>query len=137
MDFNLSSTNCVACKKSQCNRGEHLLLLPLASLLKGKEGKENSTRQVLCGTTVYVMRYLGLLSVRVYTLIHRHVSRTSQGSCNLSEPGAEGRQWSYVSWGCTCTQLLLQGLMAPYRKHSTNIVNNISDSSSTALRLAS
>lgn len=59
-------------------------------------------------------------SVRVYTLIHWHVSGTSQGSCNLDESTAEGRV-SYVcggGWGWTRgIHLFPHGLTAPNRKH--------------------
>lgn len=115
-------------------------------LLRGKSlprrrQRQHRTRQVLYGTRVYVaLGYLDLLSVRVYTLIRWHVAGTSQGSCNLAERAAEGRQWSKLGEGgwWTCIQLPLKGLMTPNRKHHhTNTPNNITESRSPALRLAS
>lgn len=62
--------------------------------LPRRRQRQQKTRQVLYGTTLCVaLCYLDLSSVRVYTLIHWEVSGTSQGSCNLAEHTAEGRQW--------------------------------------------
>lgn len=105
-------------------------LLLWGKSLPRRRQRQHRTRQVLHRTTVYVaLRYLGLSSVRVYTLIRWHVAGTSQGSCNLAERTAEsGRR----------IQVLLKGLMAPNRKHhQTNTPNNITESRSGVLRLAS
>lgn len=82
--------------------------------LPRKKQRPHRTRQVLYRTTVYVsLCYLVLWSGKVNTVIPSHASGTSQGSCNLAEPMAEGRQWLGGGGGIQ----LLQGLMAPNRKH--------------------
>lgn len=80
-------------------------------------GKDNTGEDRCCTGQQPCMSlcYLGLSSVRVYTLIRWHVAGTSQGSCNLAERTAEGKQWSKLGEGgwWTCIQLLLKGLMTP------------------------
>lgn len=86
---------------------------------------------MLYGTRVYVaLGYVGLSSVRVYTLIRWHVAGTSQGSCNLAERMAEGRQWSKLAergGGGGGGGLFNSSLNdSPNRKHRhTNTLNNI------------
>lgn len=132
---------------SNCVRGVKQKSAPVVAVsccggksLPRRRQRQQRTRQVLYGTTLCVaLCYLDLSSVRVYTLIRWQVSGTSQGSCNLAEHTAEGRQWCKMGgWGEVdfCIQLLLQGLVAPNRKlRHTNTSNNVSESRSTALGL--
>lgn len=93
---------------SDCERGVKQRRAPVvaASCCGGKSQprrrqRQQRTRQVLYGTRVRVaLCYPGPSSVRVYTLIRWQVSGTSQGSCNLVEGTADGRQWWKLGgWG--------------------------------------
>lgn len=93
---------------SNCVRGVKQKRAPVVAVsccggksLPRRRQRQQRTRQVLYGTTLCVARcYLDLSSVRVYTLIRWQVPGTSQGSCNLAERTAEGRQWCKMGeWG--------------------------------------
>lgn len=96
---------------SNCVRGVKQKRAPVVAVsccggksVPRRRQRQQRTRQVLYGTTLCVaLCYLDLSSVRVYTLIRWQVSGTSQGSCNLAERTAEGRQWCKMGgWGEVC-----------------------------------